>query len=140
MPRPSRRILGARFAFGAWLAVIAAATVPWTSFVTHTHWGKVQWLPFVSPPVKLLDVVGNVLLYVPFGHQLIRASTSRVRGWHAAALAALLSIAVEWSQLYSHSRFPSTQDVLCNVSGAWLGAAWANRPPAPPTDGESPAA
>jgi len=140
MPRPSRRILRARLAFGAWSVVIAAATVPWTSFVGHTHWQKVQWVPFISPPVKALDILGNILLYVPFGYQLIRASPPRVRGWHAAALAGSLSLAVEWSQVYSHSRFPSMQDLLCNVSGAWLGAAWANRRDAPPTDGGSPAA
>jgi glycopeptide antibiotics resistance protein len=114
-------------AFGLWLLGIAAITVPWTDFVGHTHWQKVQWIPFVSPPVKLLDVVANVLLYIPFGYSLLRASAPRVRGWHAAAIAGVLSFAVEWSQLYSHSRFPSTQDLLCNVSGAWVGAAWAGR-------------
>ena len=120
-------VFRARIALGIWTAIILAATVPWTDFVGHTHWGKVQWIPFVSPPVTLLDVVGNVLLYVPFGYGLIRASPPRVRGWHAAAIAGSLSLGVEWSQLYSHSRFPSMQDILCNVAGAWLGAAWADR-------------
>ena len=128
MPRRNSGVAGARIAFVAWTAAIVAGTVPWTDFVGHTHWGKVQWIPFVSPPVKLLDVVGNVLLYLPFGYSLIRASPPRVRGWHAVVVAGLLSFAVEWSQLYSHSRFPSMQDVACDVSGAWLGARWANRP------------
>ena len=90
--------------------------------VGHTHWQKVQWIPFVSPPVKLIDIVVNVWLYVPFGYTLARASRTRGRAWHAVALAAVLSIGVEWSQLYSHSRFPSVQDVLCDVLGAWAGA------------------
>jgi glycopeptide antibiotics resistance protein len=129
MPRRNSgwRVLRHRVAFGVWTAIIFVTTVPWTDLVGHTHWGKVQWIPFVSPPVRLLDVVGNLLLYVPFGYQLILASPPRLRGWHAAAIAGVLSFAVEWSQLYSHSRFPSTQDLLCNVSGAWLGAAWADR-------------
>ena len=63
------RVFRARIVFGVWTAVIVAATVPWTDLVGHTHWGKVQWIPFVSPPVKLLDVVGNILLYAPFGYQ-----------------------------------------------------------------------
>ena len=58
----------AAIAFGIWSAVILAVTVPWTDFVGHTHWGKVQWIPFVSPPVKPLDIAGNVLLYLPFGY------------------------------------------------------------------------
>jgi glycopeptide antibiotics resistance protein len=112
----------AAIAFVVWSAIILAATVPWTDLVGHTHWRKVQWFPFRSPPVKAIDVVGNILLYVPFGYAWLRASPSRGRQWHAAALAFALSVVVEWSQLYSHSRFPSVQDVLCNVCGAWLGA------------------
>jgi glycopeptide antibiotics resistance protein len=126
-PSSHRPAVRARIAFGVWTAIILATTVPWTDLVGHTHWGKVQWIPFVTPPVKLLDVVVNLLLYCPFGYELIRATPPRVRGWHAAAIAGSLSLAVEWSQLYSHSRFPSTQDLLCNVSGAWVGAAWAGR-------------
>jgi glycopeptide antibiotics resistance protein len=122
--RPS---LGASIAFLVWSAVIVATTVPWTDLVGHTHWRKVQWVPFRSPPVKAVDVIVNVLLYLPFGYTWRRARTSRARLWHAAALAFSLSLAIEWSQLYSHSRFPSVQDVLCNVGGAWVGAWLATR-------------
>jgi glycopeptide antibiotics resistance protein len=108
--------------FGVWSAVILAATVPWTDPVGHTHWQKVQWIPFRSPPIKLFDVVVNVALYLPFGYQFVRAFPSRARAWQAAALAAVLSLFVEWTQLYSHSRFPSLQDVLCNAFGSWVGA------------------
>jgi hypothetical protein len=117
-----RRSWRAAIAFVGWAAVIVGATVPWTDLVGHTHWQKVQWLPFLSPPVKAIDVIVNVLLYVPFGYAWVRASPFRGRLWHAAALAFVLSVAVEWSQLYSHSRFPSVQDILCNVCGAWVGA------------------
>lgn len=129
MPGPNRAgaTLHARIAFGLWLAAIVAATVPWTDFVGHAHWQKVQWIPFVSPPVSLVDIVVNILLYVPFGYGCIRASAFRGRAWHAVAMAALLSLAIESSQLYSHSRFPSLQDIVCNVAGAWLGAIWAGR-------------
>jgi len=122
-----RRSWTAAIAFAAWSAVILAATVPWTDLVGHTHWSKVQWIPFKSPPVKAIDIVINVVLYVPFGFAWMRASPFCARPWHAAALAFVLSFAVEWSQLYSHSRFPSVQDVLCNVCGAWVGAWLATR-------------
>lgn len=121
------RVHQARLAFGLWSVIIVAATVPWTSFVGHTHWQKVQWIPFVTPPVKMLDILGNVLLYLPFGYGFVRAFPPRISPLRAAALAGTLSFAVEWSQLYSHSRFPSVQDVLCDVLGAWLGASWATR-------------
>lgn len=113
--------------FGLWSAVILAVTVPSTDFVGHTHWQKVQWIPFRSPPVKVFDVVVNIALYFPFGYTLARALAHRARGWHAVVLAGALSLAVEWSQLYSHSRFPSVQDVLCDILGAW-GGAWLATP------------
>jgi len=124
-----RRSLKASIAFLVWSAAIVATTVPWTDLVGHTHWQKVQWVPFQSPPVNAIDVIVNVLLYLPFGYLWLRVSGSRARLWHAAALAFALSFAVEWSQLYSHSRFPSVQDVLCNVCGAWVGAWLAARRP-----------
>jgi glycopeptide antibiotics resistance protein len=115
-------LLLARIGFGVWSALIVAATVPWTSVVGHTHWQKVQWIPFRSPPIKLFDVLVNVALYLPFGYQFVRAFPPRARAWQAAALAAALSLVVEWTQLYSHSRFPSVQDVVCNALGSWVGA------------------
>jgi glycopeptide antibiotics resistance protein len=109
------------------IAIIVLVVVPWSDVVTHSHWGKVQWVPFLSPPVKIRDIVGNVALYLPFGYtsarQMIRANATVPR---VAALAALLSLATEWTQLYSHSRFPSMQDVVCNVMGAACGCLLAN--------------
>jgi glycopeptide antibiotics resistance protein len=124
-----RRSWKASIAFVLWSAVIIAATVPWTDLVGHTHWRKVQWVPFRSPPVKAIDVVVNVLLYLPFGYAWRRALGPRTRHWQAAALALVLSVTVEWTQLYSHSRFPSVQDVLCDVCGAWVGGWLAARRP-----------
>jgi len=89
----------ASIAFAGWSALILAATVPWTDLVGHTHWRKVQWIPFKSPPVKAIDIVINVLLYVPFGFAWMRASPFRARLWHAAALAFVLAVAGARSQL-----------------------------------------
>src|SRR5664279_2401478 len=106
------RVFQARLACGAWSALIAAATIPWRSFVGHTHWQKVQWIPFISPPVKALDILGNILLYVPFGYGVVRSFPLKLRAGRAVAIAGTLSLAIEWSQLYSHTRFPSLQDVV----------------------------
>jgi glycopeptide antibiotics resistance protein len=112
---------GPRARFALWVLFIGFCVVPWSDLQDHTHWFKVQWIPFVSPPIKLRDIVVNVLLYWPFGYLLIRMAPRR--SWFAAALYAFaLSVATEWTQLYSHSRFPSATDVACNVIGAALGA------------------
>jgi glycopeptide antibiotics resistance protein len=69
--------------------------------------------------VGVTDVVANLLLFAPLGAAL--AGRNLTMG-ATALFSAALSIAGEWTQLYSHGRFPATHDVICNVSGA-LGAA-----------------
>jgi glycopeptide antibiotics resistance protein len=112
----ARRVL-----FAGWVAVILAAVVPWWDMQNHTHWSKVQWIPFLTPPIKPLDLIGNVLLYLPFG---VLFPTRRDASWWRwpVAVALGLSIVTEWTQLYSHWRFPSFTDVTCNVIGAAIGA------------------
>jgi glycopeptide antibiotics resistance protein len=81
----------------------------------------VAWIPFVSPPIKILDIVVNLLLYAPWGYFGARSMRVR-RVWVVVALAAMLSFVTEWSQLYSHGRFPSATDLTCNILGAFAGA------------------
>ena len=74
----------------------------------------------MTPPIKLVDILLNVALYVPFGYWLTRWAGRRRAGL-AVASAGVLSLVTEWTQLYSHSRFPSLTDVTCNVFGALVG-------------------
>jgi glycopeptide antibiotics resistance protein len=104
-----------------WVGVIALIVVPWGDFQGHTHWAKVGWIPFVSPPVRLRDEVANLLLFAPFG-AAIALNVSRARIPVATISAAALSFTGETLQLYSHQRFPSATDVVMNTAGAVLGA------------------
>jgi glycopeptide antibiotics resistance protein len=103
-----------------WTLLIAVCVIPWTDLQNHSHWARVQWIPFVTPPVKVVDIVVNIALYVPFGYWFVRWKGRRRSGL-AVACAAVLSLATEWTQLYSHSRFPSLTDVTCNVVGTIVG-------------------
>jgi glycopeptide antibiotics resistance protein len=79
----------------------------------------------VTRPIRVSDIVLNVLLCAPLGgfvgrlcrHPLLRAF----------GLSLLLSLAGEWMQVYSHTRFPSFTDVTCNVIGALLAATLTRR-------------
>ena len=42
----------------------------------------------------------------------------------AFGLSLALSVTAEWSQVYSHTRYPSATDVACNVAGALAAARW----------------
>ena len=96
--------------------LVFAATYPWGDMVGHSHWTRVRWIPFKTGPIRLLDVAGNLLLCAPLG---AAAGYLFSRGVLAAALLSLaISVGAEVSQVYSHWRFPSATDVLCNVAGA----------------------
>ncbi len=109
------------------IAGIFLAVLPWGDFQDHTHWSNVGWIPFVSKPVRVRDMVANLLLFMPFG-AAVALNTSRSRSVLIAIIGgASVSLLGESAQLYSHSRFPSATDVVMNTVGAALAAAWVSR-------------
>lgn len=98
------------------------AAFPFGTFTAHPHWDKVGWVPFVSPPIKARDLVANVLLGVPAGVGL--ASSYAAGPALAAVVVGGVSLLCEWAQVYSHRRFPSATDLVCNVGGAMAASAW----------------
>jgi glycopeptide antibiotics resistance protein len=112
-----------------WVCVIVAAVVPWANWQDHAHWPRVGWMPFLSPPLRLRDVVVNTALYVPFGwlYGRVRGRQPGGRIIEVAVWALVLSVATEASQVWSHGRFPSATDVTMNVFGAALGGWWTRK-------------
>ena len=112
-----------RAARSVWTVALVAVSVPFFDLHAHTHWAKVGWIPFVTPPIKASDIAANIVIYLPFGF-LSRRRTNHVRRLlNVVAGAATLSFAMETTQLFSHSRFPSTTDIICDVVGAAAGVA-----------------
>lgn len=101
-------------------ALVLVAAFPWGDLRDHTHWSKIGWVPFVSPPIRLRDMALNTLLCAPIGGTCGRLFRRPL--WAAFGLSLALSLMGEWSQVYSHTRFPSATDVTCNVAGAVLAA------------------
>jgi glycopeptide antibiotics resistance protein len=103
-----------------WTCAIVVLVVPWATLQNHSHWANVGWIPFVSGPVRANDIVGNVLLYLPFAYFYARGRGRR--GFmRTMAFAFVLSVTSEFTQVYGHGRFPSATDVTCNVIGACIG-------------------
>lgn len=67
----------------------------------------------------------NTLLCAPLGGLSGRLFRRPLLAAFGLSLA--LSVAAEWSQVYSHNRFPSATDVTCNVAGAVTAATFARR-------------
>ncbi len=110
---------------GLALSIVAAlaADFPWTTLQNHTHWAHVLWLPFLSPPVRIVDSVLNVLLFVPLGVFAPRGATAVGTFVRAVGIALPVAFVGETTQLFSHGRFPSATDLVCNLIGAAAGAA-----------------
>jgi VanZ family protein len=79
--------------------------------------------------VSSLDILVNVLGYLPFGYLCVAALRQRLQRGAAFAVATAaalaLSLVLEALQSYLPARFPSNLDVACNAAGAMLGAALA---------------
>ena len=107
------------------LILIALGTFPF-DLQDHPHWYKVAWVPFTTGIVRPHDILVNVALYLPLGFSL-QAGTIRDRRLLVAIVALAFSTLLEFTQVWSHWRFPSATDVATNVAGALVGAAWARR-------------
>ncbi len=108
--------------------IIGVMTMPWSEFVGHAHWHKVNWVPFkdtMQYPAFLSNNFLNAIVFAPFGYLYLQ---SRSRGQKVVILevillATLLSASLELYQVYCHGRFPSVTDALLNVIGGAIGAA-----------------
>ena len=89
-------------------------------FVGHIEGHRIHWVPF-SRPLRPFDIIANILLYVPLGYFDVRRRATSAIGV-ATMWGLALSIVTEATQLFSHGRFPSATDVVCNTVGAALGA------------------
>lgn len=107
------------------LTVILFVTTggPWSRFVGHSHWPLVEWVPF-SRGVYPFDIVANVALFVPLGLTLAWGRSRRALLFVTMA-GALLSMAIELYQVYTHGRLATMTDVLTNTCGTTLGASLA---------------
>lgn len=103
------------------VVLILVSILPWHGFDPSAHWHRVGWIPFVSRPVRVIDVVANLALFVPLGAS-IALYTQRAALVPTLAAAFVCSFAGEWAQVYSRNRYPSGQDLVCNVLGAVVAA------------------
>jgi len=70
------------------------------------------------------DFVGNIVLFIPIGFlfKLSRGPGKDVWGRNALFFGILLSISIEFTQLFVPGRYSQVIDVITNGLGAWLGA------------------
>ena len=120
----------------AWpLALVYAALIVFASLFPFMGWraqGIPPWVfllaPLPPPYWTGFDVVTNVVGYGPLGFLLALALLRTGRGWVAVPLAlallagTMLSLSLEFLQIYLPQRVPSNLDLALNAAGALLGA------------------
>lgn len=118
----------------AWpLAQVYAALIVFASLFPFTGWRaqgiapEVFLLARIPPPYwSGFDLATNVLGYAPLGFLLAlalqRAGWQRSAVLLAAAAGTLLSLGMEFLQIYLPQRVPSNLDLLLNAAGAFAGA------------------
>ncbi len=118
MPAPSSaRPWLVRFVIACYMALAAGLTTyPW-QFSKRPH--ELNWA------VLPVDVVGNVLFFLPFGWLLGRGTALSVR--RAVLCGMFLSFFVELLQMFIPGRCPSFIDLTTNTLGTWLGVWLAGR-------------
>ena len=105
-----------------WILVIAVASGPWFGVVSEPQWPRVTLIPFHGFEDKPRDMAVNFLLFVPFGWSLAKSGARSGTLGRTAAIAALVSIAVEIPQLFFRLRDPSATDVTMAIVGATVGS------------------
>ncbi len=114
------------------LLILAIGMLPLKNFVGHSHWEYIKWIPTskdLSSPAYLFDLgfdlIANTLLFLPLGYLLSRRQplpNAAHRLLWVAAVGGLISLSIEWYQVYCHNRVPSVFDLMTNTVGAVLGA------------------
>lgn len=121
----------------AWpLALVYAALIVFASLFPFEGW-RAQgispdvflWARIPPPYWTGFDVTINVLGYAPLGFllalALLRTGWPRSAVLVAALAGALLSLCMEYLQIYLPQRVPSNLDLALNAAGALSGALWA---------------
>ena len=96
------------------------------------RWFEPLGLPF-EPTYIVLEILANVVLFVPFGILALTAFRW-MRVWSATLAGLATSCLIEGVQLFLPTRYSTVSDLIANTAGALIGAllvvAWRRRTPA----------
>lgn len=115
-----RLTVGARLGVLVWL-VSVLVWMTWTPFLVHPRDHALSAV-FWGPPSKPLEMLANVLMFVPVGLALVPSKPIK---WPTAVRVALIagtiSAVLEAGQLWLPRRSTTIYDVAINVAGALIG-------------------
>jgi glycopeptide antibiotics resistance protein len=105
------------------VGIVIGTTMPWSSFQRQARWSAINWAPFSSGQLYPMDMLHNVLLFVPLGVlQEMGYSRSRLGLVYVLSFSALLACGSETVQLFNVARVPQVAGPIMNIAGAAVGA------------------
>jgi VanZ family protein len=119
-----RLLLGLLLTYGG--LVVFGSLYPWSGWTPPAagHWEK--FLAVSLPQASTADMVTNFLVYMPWGLLFMLSLGQRYRVFFAVGLTvlsgALLSVSLEYLQLYLPGRVASLLDIVLNLAGTLGGA------------------
>lgn len=75
----------------------------------------------IGLPMVILNLLGNVVAFIPFGYLLPLASRGRLRFWSVALFTLEFSVLVEVLQLFTRVGSCDVDDVILNTLGGVFG-------------------
>lgn len=119
----ARRVARRRVPLWAWwIPVVVGLSLPVFGFTPHPQWGRVHLVPFSDPEDKPRDEIVNIAMFIPLGYLFARGRRLPRALLGAMAVAAIVSVGAEATQLFSVMRNPSATDVTMAMAGAGLGS------------------
>jgi glycopeptide antibiotics resistance protein len=114
-------------ATAGYLGVVGWMTLgpqPFTTSSDSLIWrvlGVLNHFPFLRGfTYAQLEFTGNVLMFLPIGLFFVLL-LGRARWWLAVVLGVLLTITIEFTQLFLPGRVSDVRDILANSVGAFVG-------------------
>ena len=102
-------------------AVLYLSLYPF-EFLPHSRSLMLFWVESSNRRISL-DTLLNILFYVPLGAAAVRSLGRSGPAWIASVLfGTLLSLGIEFAQLFTPSRFGNLRDLAANSGGTILGA------------------
>lgn len=105
-----------------WIPVVVGLSLPVIGFTPHPQWDRVHLVPFSDPEDKPRDEIVNIAMFIPLGYLFARGRRMPHAALGAMAVAAIVSVGAESTQLFSVSRNPSATDVTMAIAGAAIGS------------------
>ncbi len=114
----------------AWILVVVSLTFFPFRIILYDWYGSANFIPFASiaqlisetvPEIAVRNILGNIVLFVPFGLLLPLLFARMQTFWSFIWRIVVISVGIEMLQVFTRARAVDVDDVILNALGAAAG-------------------